>query len=237
MFELEAAAASSRISSVPTAEKILLLVGLTLCAVAVNPTVVAVPLIIAFIWAKPPLKLYLPIIGFNAVFVGVGMIPLVWNLTSSGIVAVPGGFSNAALVWWRCVVAASGTLLFACTTPLSDIISWARRVHIPASLTYVVQIMYRMVGALWQTFVGMREAAAQRLSERTFRTRMHSTGLIGASLFVVAFMRARSMQEALELRADPLDVKTFHSYVPARPARLVAIALVLVATFCVGYVL
>jgi len=236
MFELEAAAASSPISRVPTAEKMLLFVGLTVCAVAVNPTVVAVPLIISFFWAKPPLKLYLPILGFNAVFVGVGMLALVWNLTSHGIVYVPGGATHAVSVWWRCVVAASGTLLFACTTPLSDIISWARRVHVPVSLTYVVQIIYRMVGALWQTAVNMRDATAQRLSERTFSTRVHSTGLIGASLFVVAFMRARSMQEALELRADPLDIKTFHSYAPARPKNLLLIGLLLVAVIVVGVI-
>ena len=93
-----------------------------------------------------------------------------------------------------------------------------------------------MVGALWQTAVNMRDATAQRLSERTFSTRVHSTGLIGASLFVVAFMRARSMQEALELRADPLDIKTFHSYAPARPKNLLLIGLLLVAVIVVGVI-
>ena len=84
--------------------------------------------------------------------------------------------------------------------------------------------------------MSMNDAAAQRCSERTFKTRIHSFAGILASLFVVAFMRARMMQEALELRADPLAIRPYHPYVPARPRRLFGIVILLVTTCVVGWI-
>lgn len=127
--------------------------------------------------------------------------PLIFSITAHGIVAIPGGMAHAGDVLARSVVGMGITMLFALTTPMSEILMFARRRHLPESLVHVTGLIYRLVGALVVTAKTMWEAQAARLGHSSMRRWVGSVAGQAASLFVLSF--AWALQEGLELRADP----------------------------------
>src|SRR5699024_7744434 len=103
----------------------------------------------------------------------------------------------------RTFAAVSCTMLFAVTTPMSELLAWANRRGVPRFVTYLADVTYRMIGTLIDSARSMHLAQAQRLGHGTRRGLL--TGVAGqsANLFVLAFSRARRLGEGLELRAEP----------------------------------
>ena len=138
-----------------------------------------------------------------AAFVVVGITPLLFAITTDGIVIAQSGPLHAVAVILRSVAGISCTMAFALTTPISELLAWAGHHGVPRSMSYVAELVYRMTSSLITTAHAMNEAQARRLGRSSRRTMLSSIGQQIAALFVLAFDRARRMQRGLELRADP----------------------------------
>ncbi|QGU01803.1 Cobalt transport protein CbiQ [Corynebacterium kalinowskii] len=197
MNPIEQAAAASRWAQVNVGEKLLFFVGLLLLTITLPPAALApifVVLVASAVWIRVPLRLLAVLVAAPAAFIAVGVGPLVFNFSPSGMVYL--GWSNAAYVVARSIVAMTATMLLALTTPLPELLGFLR---LPAALSEVISLMYRFVGTLLHTALAMREAQAARLGRLT----IGSVGMQASSLFVLTFIRARALQEGLELRGDP----------------------------------
>ncbi|MFV8380912.1 CbiQ family ECF transporter T component [Corynebacterium hindlerae] len=205
MNALELAAARSRWAHVNVGEKSLLIVLLfiAISVSGVKLAVIAALTVALAVAAGINWKLYLGLVGAPATFIALGLGPLIFSITAHGIVAIPGGVAHAGDVLARSVVGMGITMLFALTTPMSEILMFARRRHFPESLVHVTGLIYRLVGALVVTAKTMWEAQAARLGHSSMRRWVGSVAGQAASLFVLSFARARALQEGLELRADP----------------------------------
>nr|WP_234039627.1 cobalt ECF transporter T component CbiQ [Corynebacterium pygosceleis] len=237
---METAAADSPWARVNVGEKALLMLGLLVLTISLPP-LPALPLIglvlcALALRAKVPLGLYTTLVLAPATFVLLGLGPLVFTLTTSGLRWVDGGLVNAATVLARTVVGMSATMLFALTTPMSEQLVWLRSIGVPAPLVHITMLTYRMIGTLITTARTMWEAQAARLGHSSRRRWLHSVASQAATLFVLSFSRARALQEGMELRADVSAVSTLHAGRPVRWWSTGASAVLLAAITVIGVV-
>ncbi|MFD5868913.1 energy-coupling factor transporter transmembrane component T family protein [Corynebacterium sp. NPDC060344] len=207
MNALEVAAAGSRWARRNVGDKALLCGGLLVLAISLPPWPAAALIIAAVsasaVVARVPAGLFLALWAAPAAFVAVGILPLLFSITLDGVVWSPTGPQRAAEVVARATAAIGCTMLFTVTTPLSEVLAWAGRSGIPRTLTYLAELIYRMVGTLAGTAAMMHEAQAQRLGHLTRRGLLTGVAAQSANLFVLSFQRARRLGEGLELRAEP----------------------------------
>ena len=207
MNALEAAAARSRWARRNVGDKVLLCGGLLLAAISLPPWPAAALIIFAVaasaVAARVPAGLFLALWTTPAAFVAVGILPLLFSVSTDGLVWSPSGPQRAAEVVARATAAIGCTMLFTVTTPLSEVLAWAARSGIPRTLTHLAELIYRMIGTLAGTAKMMHEAQAQRLGHVTRRGLLTGVAAQSANLFVLSFQRARRLGEGLELRAEP----------------------------------
>lgn len=206
MNPLEAAAAASPWARRNVGEKILLCGGLLLLAVSL-PAWPAAPVILAAVIAaafsaRVPPRLFAGLVLAPVAFVVAGIFPLLISVTSEGLAWSPTGPQRAAETIARTFAAISCTMLFAVTTPMSELLAWANRRGVPRFVTYLAEITYRMVGTLIASARTMHLAQAQRLGHQTRKGLLTGVAAQSANLFVLAFSRARRLGEGLELRAE-----------------------------------
>jgi cobalt/nickel transport system permease protein len=153
-------------------------------------------------------------------FVATGPTSLRWN---------PAGPAAAAALAGRSVAALLCLLLFAATTPLADVLPRLTRLGVPAAVTEVAALTYRMLFALLDAARAVREAQAARLGYRTWRTAYRSLAGQGAAIFVRAFDRARRLEEGLALRGYDGSLRVRVETLPLSPGFVAATVALLAA--------
>jgi cobalt/nickel transport system permease protein len=167
-------------------------------------------------------------------FVATGSLPLL--VTVAGPTSLrwnPAGPAAAAALAGRSVAALLCLLLFAATTPLADVLPRLTRLGVPAAVTEVAALTYRMLFALLDAARAVREAQAARLGYRSWRTTYRSLAGQGAAIFVRAFDRARRLEEGLALRGYDGSLRVRVETLPLSP-RFVAATLALLAAVVGG---
>lgn len=196
----------------------LVLCGLLLAAVVILPPWPTAALVVLIAWALAwrtgvPRTLYTAMVLGPVGFVLIGILPLLFTMTSHGVVFVAAGPAAAATVVARCLAGVSITMLFALTTPISELIAAAGRARLPEPLLFLVVAMYRMTSVLVMTAVTMAHAQQLRLGHTTAVRMLRSTAGQAANLLVQSFARARAIGQALSIRAEPGAMKL---YLPTR---------------------
>lgn len=203
MLPIDVAAHGSRWRRRHPAEKAALGFGLTACAVSLPPwpgavlvTVAAVAVLLGPAGVAPR-RLWrawrLPL-GFCVA----GAVPLLLRVGGpDGWVALaPDGPADACLLLLRTSAASLGLLLFAFTTPVSDVLPRLVRAGVPAPVVDVALVMYRISFLLLDAVARVRQAQAARLG-LTGRAAWRSAAGLGATAFVRAFDRAARLQTGL----------------------------------------
>lgn len=117
----------------------------------------------------------------------------------------PGGFVSLAAdgpvrageLLLRTSAASLGVLLFAFTTPMSDLLPRLVRAGVPAPVVDVALVTYRMSFLLLDSMRRIREAQAARLGHTGRAAEWRSLAGLGATAFVRAFDRATRLQAGL----------------------------------------
>ncbi|WP_239063616.1 cobalt ECF transporter T component CbiQ, partial [Streptomyces sp. SID14436] len=109
----------------------------------------------------------------------------------------PHGPQRAAELLLRTSAASLGVLLFAFTTPMSDLLPRLVRAGVPAPLVDVALVTYRMSFLLLNSVRRVRDAQAARLGHTTRAAAWRSLGGLGATAFVRSFDRAARLQAGL----------------------------------------
>ncbi|WP_030607022.1 cobalt ECF transporter T component CbiQ [Streptomyces sclerotialus] len=108
-----------------------------------------------------------------------------------------GGPARAGGLLLRTSAASLGVLLFAFTTPMSDLLPRLVKAGVPAAVVDVALVTYRMSFLLLDSVRRIREAQAARLGHTTRAATWRSLGGLGATAFVRAFDRAARLQTGL----------------------------------------
>ncbi|CAM5579453.1 Cobalt ABC transporter OS=Streptomyces glaucescens OX=1907 GN=SGLAU_27820 PE=4 SV=1 [Streptomyces glaucescens] len=136
-------------------------------------------------------------------------VPLGFCVTGAATLLIqvggPGGFLalapegpvRAGELLLRTSAASLGVLLFAFTTPLSDLLPRLVRAGVPAPVVDVALVTYRMSFLLLDSVRLIRDAQAARLGHTTRAAAWRSLAGLGATAFVRAFDRATRLQAGL----------------------------------------
>nr|WP_180217924.1 cobalt ECF transporter T component CbiQ [Streptomyces albus] len=201
---LDAAAHSSRWRRRHPVDKAVLGLGLTVLAVSLPPwpgaaLVLAAALAIllgpAGVPARKVWRAYRIPLGFCVT----GALTLLVQLGGpEGFVSLAdGGPQRAGGLLLRTSAASLGVLLFAFTTPMSDLLPRLTRAGVPAAVVDVALVTYRMTFLLLDSTSRVRQAQSARLGHTTRAAAWRSLAGLGATAFVRAFDRASRLQAGL----------------------------------------
>nr|WP_222109941.1 cobalt ECF transporter T component CbiQ [Streptomyces cupreus] len=107
------------------------------------------------------------------------------------------GALRAGELLLRTSAASLGVLLFAFTTPMSDLLPRLVKAGVPTAVVDVALVTYRMSFLLLDSMRRVRDAQAARLGHTTRAATWRSLSGLGAMAFVRAFDRATRLQAGL----------------------------------------
>ncbi|QIP88102.1 cobalt ECF transporter T component CbiQ [Streptomyces sp. Tu 2975] len=204
MLPIDAAAHSSRWRRRHPCEKAALGLGLTVTAVCLPPwpgavlvaaATVAILLGPAGVAPRQLWRAFRIPLGFCVT----GAVPLLFSVGGpDGMMAfAPDGPGDAARLLLRTSAASLGVLLFAFTTPVSDVLPRLVRAGVPPAVVDVALVMYRISFLLLDAVANIRQAQAARLGHASRTAAWRSLAGLGATAFVRAFDRAGRLQAGL----------------------------------------
>ncbi|MFF3737963.1 MULTISPECIES: cobalt ECF transporter T component CbiQ [unclassified Streptomyces] len=204
MLPIDAAAHSSRWRRRHPVDKAVLGLGLTVLAISLPPwpgaalvlaAALAVLLGPAGVPARRLWRAYRVPLGFCAT----GAVTLLVRVGGPGgwVGWADGGPARAGELMLRTSAASLGVLLFAFTTPMSDLLPRLVKAGVPAPVVDVALVTYRMSFLLLDSVRRIREAQAARLGHTGRAAEWRSLAGLGATAFVRAFDRATRLQAGL----------------------------------------
>ncbi|MEV5983319.1 cobalt ECF transporter T component CbiQ [Streptomyces sp. NPDC052114] len=238
MLPIDAAAHSSHWRRRHPVDKAVLGLGLTVLAISLPPWPGAVLVLTAALAVLlgpagvPPRKLwraYRVPLGFCVT----GALTLLVQVGGpDGFVTLAdGGPARAGGLLLRTSAASLGVLLFAFTTPMSDLLPRLVKAGVPAPVVDVALVTYRMSFLLLDSMSRIRQAQAARLGHTTRAATWRSLAGLGATAFVRAFDRASRLQAGLAgrgydgtLRVLVPEARISRPFVAASAALLVGLA-------------
>lgn len=160
------------------------------------------------------LREYASLLGLPAVFLLLSGLTLLWDfyaeLPQQAALAFPffGGWlavlpasqSLTALVLSRALGAVSCLYFLSLSTPMPELLSVLRRIHVPAVVVELAVLIYRYIFTLLVTCRNMKDSAASRLGYKGLRRSLRTTGLVYGGLLANSFRRAGACFDAMESR-------------------------------------
>lgn len=204
MLPIDAAAHSSRWRHRHPLDKAVLGIGLTITAVCLppwpgGPLVGAATLCLLLGPAGVPGRQLWRAFRIPLGFCFTGALPLLVAVGGpDGFLSpAPGGPRQAVELLLRTSAASLGVLLFAFTTPVSDVLPRLVRAGVPAPVVDVALVMYRIGFLLLDSLARIRQAQAARLGTAGRAAAWRSVAGLAATSFVRAFDRAARLQAGL----------------------------------------
>lgn len=235
------------------ADKVALSLSLVLTALLLPPwpasvlvAVTSIVLIVAV--AKIPARTLATVMAAPAVFIVLGAATIAVSVGASttgawwhwGALAVTHASTmQAASALGHGIAGTLAVMVLATTTPMVDILTWLRTLHVPDPLLEIASLTYRLLFVLLSTALTVREAQVNRLGHdaglrRSFRATADATGHV----LVRSWDRAQRLEAGLELRGYDGSLTTVAKPQLRSPALLVcAVALpaaVVAATLLAG---
>ena len=215
-------------------DKLLLCGGLVLCALVLpawpgSLLVGATAVVLALGPARVPARTFARAVRWPAAFIAVGAVTAVVTL-DGGLGWAPDAAATAGSLVGHALAGSAAVLLLACTTPMSDLLPALQRLRVPAAVTEVASVTYRLLFVLLESLRTIREAQSARMGRSSVRSRLRSDGVLAAAVLTRSWDRARRLQEGLAgrgmatgLRVLPDERPSSRGFVAASLAGLAAI--------------
>ncbi|MDO4412887.1 cobalt ECF transporter T component CbiQ [Cutibacterium sp.] len=152
--------------------------------------------------------------------------PIVFLILGGVSVLISLGSTPVGTVWWHAGVFSLGPvstaqamslvehglcgtltlMVLAVTTPMVDLLTWMRKLHIPDPLLEIASLTYRLIFVLLDTAVTASEAQHARLGDCPvgrfggFNRRMNNTAALLGSVGIRAWTRANRLNDGLTNR-------------------------------------
>ena len=102
-----------------------------------------------------------------------------------------------------CVSVMQGLIL---STMPYEIINALRKLHVPKLIIELMNLIYRFIFILIESYMNMQNSAASRLGYRNFKTSMTSFGNIASNILIVSLKKANAYYTAMEARCFDGDL-------------------------------
>ena len=183
-------------------DKLLLCGGLVVCALALPawPGSLLVGLVVVLLALGPagvPPRTFGRAVRWPVAFIAVGALTAVVSVDGGGLGWAPDAAARAGSLVGHALAGSAAVLLLACTTPMSDLLPALQRLRVPAAVTEVASVTYRMLFVLLDSVRTIREAQTARMGHATVRGSLRSNGALAAAVLTRSWTRARRLQEGL----------------------------------------
>lgn len=217
MMMIDSLAYASRFRTVHPGKKVLLMVLLLIPAVTLQSIFLGVALAVGLgalsVWGGgTPLRLYVRLLRIPIFFILMSLIAIVVNVTAEPAhgaviplgpvyfsVTAEGMFRGAKLAF-RALGAVSCMYFLALSTPLTDIFYVLEKIKCPFLIIELMLLIYRFIFLLWSIAGELAKASDSRLGNVNFRTAIHTSGQLFATLFIRALKRSSAIYDAMESR-------------------------------------
>lgn len=133
------------------------------------------------------------------------------------------GLLRALKLLLKALGAVSALYMMTLTTPLGELISVLRRMHIPKVLIELMNMIYRYIFIMLDTHSRMKNSAESRLGYVDFRTSCYSFGQVASNLLIVSLKRGNDYYNALESRCYDGEIRFLEEEKPVK-GRQIALA-------------
>jgi cobalt/nickel transport system permease protein len=207
------------------ADKLLLSLGLVICALVlpVWPGSVLVGLtavVLALGPARVPARTFGRAVRLPLAFVAIGSVTSVVQVDGDGIGWAPDAAAQAGALVGHSLAGGAAVLLLATTTPMSDLLPALRRLRVPAAVVEVASVVYRLLFVLLESLRTIREAQTMRMGYASARRSYRSSGALAAAVLIRSWDRARRLQEGLAGRGLETGLRVLPEARPSSTAFL-----------------
>ena len=107
------------------------------------------------------------------------------------------------------------------TTPLTELVSVLRKAHMPKLIVELMNMIYRYIFIMLETYTRLRNSAESRLGYCDFKTSCYSFGQIASNLFVVTLKKGNAYYNALEARCYDGELNFLEDVKPVKSWQIV----------------
>ncbi|QXG74738.1 cobalt ECF transporter T component CbiQ [Modestobacter sp. L9-4] len=219
------------------ADKLLLSVGLVLCALLLpawpgSVLVALTAVVLALGPARVPVRTFGRAVRAPLAFILLGALTSVVEV-GRGLGWAPDAAAQAGGLVGHAVAGSAAVLLLATTTPMSDLLPALARLRVPAAVIEVASVTYRMLFVLLTSLSTIREAQTARMGHASIASSYRSSGMLAAAVLTRSWDRARRLQDGLAgrgmeagLRVLPESLPSSHRFVAGTVAGLAALTAV-----------
>lgn len=136
--------------------------------------------------------------------------PFLWSVSFGSwyLGVTTASLRQAGVLFIQCLAAVSCLYFLSTTTPMTELFTTMRRLHIPSFLVEIMELVYRYIFVLLQIAAQIRHAQVCRLGYRNLKTSFYSTGQLIANLFIRSYRQAERTYIAMESRGYTGDIRT-----------------------------
>jgi cobalt/nickel transport system permease protein len=138
---------------------------------------------------------------------------------------------QAAVLILKALGAVSALYMMTLTTPLTELVSVLRKIHMPKLLIELMNMIYRYIFIMLETYARLRNSAESRLGYCDFKTSLYSFGHIASNLFVVTLKKGNAYYNALEARCYDGELNFLEDVKPVKTWQIV-FAIVFLSILC-----
>lgn len=108
----------------------------------------------------------------------------------------------------QCLAAVSCLYFLSTSTPMTELFTALRRIHLPGFLVEIMELVYRYIFVLLEIAAQIRNAQECRLGYATLKTGFYSMGQLISNLFIRAYRQAERTYIAMESRGYTGEIRT-----------------------------
>lgn len=224
---------------------------LVICVVSADvytPLIAAVTMAAISLWGGVGLREYLRLLLIPAGFIAAGTIAI-----AVGISDVPAahsvrlfslyfyishtGVSHALRAATRALGAVSALYMLTLSTPMGELVSALKKIHIPGIVISLMYMIYRFIFILTDVCCGIKIAAESRLGYRDLKTSCRSFALSAASLLVISMKKADAYYDAMVSRGYDGELRFWEEDKPLKASHAVVGAVYIAFLFVISVVL
>lgn len=200
-----------------TVYKVLFSVGALVTVIAADDIRISIATVLFMLFlsvgiGRLPLRAYLRLMTIPAVFLLMGGAAIMIQLGSAGdslfyirffhtkLYITKDSLTLAGNVALKALAAVSALYMMTLSTPMGEIISVFRRLHVPVLLLELMQLIYRYIFILSEINQKQKDAAGSRLGYCDLKTSFRTFGSELANLFLLSLKRSEMYYDAMEAR-------------------------------------
>ena len=246
---IDALAYNSKLRSWNAGYKVLLaIVSLILCIafnnIYVSLTVILVMGYLTVVIGELEFDHYISMMTIPIVFMVVGAITIAigYSLSPKGEYCIhvfnlfyiywsKKSLKMAAVLILKAFGAVSALYMMTLTTPLTELVSVLRKAHMPKLIVELMNMIYRYIFIMLETYNRLRNAAESRLGYCDYKTSLYSFGQIASKLFIVTLKKANAYYNALEARCYDGELNFLEDIKPVKGWQI-AFGIAFIALLC-----